>query len=156
MIELINIDHNCLALLTAFFERINSSHYIDLFSPHPFNQDSAARICGYQGRDFYAAVVLDKKEMIGYGMLRGWDDGYQIPSLGLCILEEYQGLGLGEVLLYYLEANASLNNATQVMLKVKKYNEKALKMYQRHDYQFREYNEEFLIGMKMLPEADKG
>ncbi len=136
--------------LTGFFEKINLPEYTKDFLPHPFNAENAKRICEYQGKDMYYSILLDGEDIIGYCMLRGWDEGYEIPSVGLCVLKEYQRKGLGRLLLNFLEVVSKSEGASEVMLKVKKDNEIAKRLYKSQKYVFKEYNEEFLIGYKGL------
>ncbi len=88
--------------------------------------------------------------MVGYGILRGWDEGYDVPSIGLCVLKKYQGMGLGRLLLNFLEVVSRLSGSSKTMLKVKKDNSAAKGLYESERYVFKEYNEEFLIGFKQL------
>src|SRR3972149_4194333 len=123
MIEIVRIKPEHLKVLAGFFNEINIPEYTGDFSPHLFNAENAASVCNYTGHDLYYAVLIDGGKMVGYGMLRGWDEGYEIPSIGLCILKEYKRRGLGKVLLNFLETAARLKGASRVMLKVKKDNE---------------------------------
>jgi ribosomal protein S18 acetylase RimI-like enzyme len=136
--------------LTRFFEEINSPEYTDFFSPHPLDATYAEHICHYQGRDLYYAIVHNGTKIIGYGMLRGWDEGYEIPSIGLCVLKKYQGSGLGKILLHFLETVIRLNGCDKVMLKVKKNNLAAFKLYREANYSFKEYDEQSWVGFKQL------
>ena len=83
-------------------------------------------------------------------MLRGWDEGYDIPAIGLCLLNEFQGFGLGRMIMNYLESLALLNGASQVMLKVTKRNHVARKLYESQGFRFNDHNEQHLIGHKLF------
>ena len=150
MIEIVRIKPKNLEVLAGFFNEVNIPEYTRDFSPHPFNAGNAARVCNYTGRDLYYAVLIDGRKMIGYGMLRGWDEGYEIPSVGLCVLKKYHGIGLGKLLLNFLETVAGLSGCSKVMLKVKKNNKVARKLYDSQKYVFKEYNQDFIIGHKDL------
>lgn len=147
-VEIIKLSQEHVGQLIRFFDEINSPEYTKDFSPHPFDSDYAGFICGYQGRDLYYALLLDGREIIGYFMLRGWDEGYEIPSIGLCILKKYRGFGLGKVIMDFLETVSNLNGCPGVMLKVNKDNHAARRLYETRGFVFKEYNEEFLIGYK--------
>ncbi len=136
--------------LADYFKNINLPEYTKDFFPHPFDEENARRICEYPGRDLYYSVLMDGKEVIGYGMIRGWDEGYEVPSLGICIVRKYQGKGLGRLMLKFLETVSKLQGTDKIMLKVKKDNETAIKLYESHRYVFREYDGNFLIGYKDL------
>ena len=74
-------------------------------------------------------------------MLRGWDEGYTIPSLGVAAASEYRGTGLGRLMMDYLHAVARLSGAPSIMLRVYKGNEAAVQLYQRLGYDLTELNE---------------
>ena len=48
------------------------------FHPHPMTDEEAKRLCGYRGRDLYYAACMGTA-VLAYGLLRGWDEGYEIP-----------------------------------------------------------------------------
>ncbi len=148
MIEIVRLRPEHMEYLIRFFEAINEPEYIKDFSPHPFNEENAMRVCNYQGQDLFYSVLLGEKKIIGYGMLRGWDEGYEIASIGLCILKKYQGIGLGRLLLSFLETVSRVRGCLRVMLKVKKGNKKAKRLYETQGYIFKEHDEELLIGYK--------
>jgi len=149
-IEIIKLRNEHTEKLIRFFNEINSPDYIKDFSPHPFDEEHARRVCNYQGHDYYYSILLDRENIIGYFMLRGWDEGYDTPSIGLCVLKKYQGLGLGSLIMNFLEKVARLNGCSKVMLKVKKDNTVAKTLYVSHGYIFTEYNDEFLVGFKSI------
>ncbi|MBS1238494.1 MAG: GCN5-related N-acetyltransferase [Deltaproteobacteria bacterium] len=152
MMEIVRLRPEHVESLETFFQDINSPEYTKDFNPFPFDGERARVLCNYQGKDFYCALIRGSKEIIGLGMLRGWDEGYEVPSIGLCILKKYQCMGLGRLLLNFLEIVAAMRGNGRVMLKVKKDNQQAKKLYKNNDYIFSEYNDEYLIGYKdMLP-----
>jgi len=149
-IEIIRLNSNYVRMLKDFFQEINSPEYTDFFSPHPFNEEYAERICHHRGRDLYYAILKNGADIVGYGMLRGWDEGYEIPSIGLCISRRYQRSGLGKMLLEFLEAVVKFMGGVQVMLKVKKNNAVALRLYKQAKYTFKEHDEDSWVGFKNL------
>lgn len=137
--------------LAAFFRCINTSDYRRAFAPHPFTAAEAGRVAGHRGRDLYVGVFAGET-MIGYGMLRGLDEGFAVPSIGLCILAAYQGQGLGRQLLHYLIGASSERGAEEAMLKVRRDNPVARSLYEAGGFSFRDYDAEFLIGRRALGE----
>lgn len=148
LIEIIRLRPEHGDMLVRFFEEINTPQYTEKFSPHPFNHEHADLICDYRGRDLYYSVLLNGERIIGYCMLRGWDDGYEIPSLGLCMLKEYEGFGVGRAMMNFLEAVSRIRGCSQVMLKVRKDNAAARNLYSSQGYVFNEHNGDFFIGFK--------
>ncbi len=72
--------------------------------------------------------------MAGYGMLRGWDEGYEIPSLGIAILPGYQRKGLGRLLMTHLHEVARQRGAKRIRLKVYARNAAAVSLYSSLGY----------------------
>ena len=72
--------------LTSFFELIKSKGEDKYFHPHLFNKKKAEELGNYKGNDLYF-LQISGTEICGYGMLRGWDEGYPVPSLG--IIKQY-------------------------------------------------------------------
>ncbi len=134
--------------LITFFAEINTEEYTRDFSPFTFDPDMAQRICNHQGRDLYYAILMHDREVAGIGMLRGWDEGYDVPSIGLCILKRYQNRGVGTLMLAFLEMVLGIRGCTRVMLKVRRDNAKAKKLYEDKKYMFEEYDDIYLIGYK--------
>ena len=91
--------------------------------------------------------MFDENKIIGYGLLRGWDEGYDIPSLGIMIDSSYRGKGLSYQMMEYLHKAAKEKNASQIRLTVYKQNNKAISLYKKLGYTFSEKNEEELIGI---------
>lgn len=135
--------------VTDFFRTIRTSGSEAFFHPHPFERADAERLCNYTGHDFYCAL-MDGDKMVGYGMLRGWDQGYQIPSLGICIDHRMRGRGLGELLMRRLHEFARERGAESVRLKVDSRNAVARRLYERMGYVIHEASETDLILLKHL------
>ena len=117
------------------FSRSWPSRIGSTFHPHPLDAPTARRIAHYAGQDLYYGTVYGK-QLVGYGMLRGWDEGYAVPSLGVAVHPQARGAGVGKLLMHFLHAAARCRGATQVRLKVHRENEVALAMYQRLGYVF--------------------
>jgi len=128
--------------LAAFFEALVAAGDTERFHPHPFDAGEAARICGYGGKDVYAAAVVDRgdagREVVAYGLLRGWDEGYAIPSLGIAVSPLARGAGYGRLMMGWLHAQARLRQAPSVMLKVYPDNARAKGLYESLGYVFEE------------------
>lgn len=120
------------------------------FHPHPFTPESAAERARYAGLDVYGAAVVDGR-VLGYGMLRGWDEGYAVPSLGIAIHPEARGLGLGRLLMEYLHCEARRRGAARIRLKVYPGNTAAVALYRSLGYEFQGEERGQLVGYKALP-----
>lgn len=137
--------------LQLFFQDLKESGDDVFFSPHPADDDSIRRITDLNGRDLYYLLV-EEGRVLGYGMLRGWDEGYQIPSLGLAIHPSARGQGLGKMLMDFLHLLAFRRGASKVRLRVRANNEKAISLYKSLGYAFEENTNEagFLVGFKNI------
>ena len=82
------------------------------FHPHPLNRNEARRLVNYQGKDLYY-IQVHKNKIVGYGMLRGWDEGFDIPSLGIVVHPSVRRHGNGRKLLLFLHQTAKKSGASQ-------------------------------------------
>jgi ribosomal-protein-alanine N-acetyltransferase len=89
----------------------------------------------YNGKDLYYALLVDG-EMVGYGILRGWDEGYEVPSLGIAVDPASQGRGYGRLLIEFLHGTARQRGAKRIRLKVYAHNLRALALYKSLGYVF--------------------
>ena len=131
--------------LVEFFNWAERANEKSFFWPHPFTEQEAIRICDARQCDYYCLVRL-KNLPIGYGLLRGWEEGYEIPSLGLAIRTEYRGKGIGLMLMYYLHSVAKLRQCKKVRLRVNKTNAHAIRLYEKIGYQFQDDTSNYLLG----------
>ena len=122
------------------------------FHPHPFTAEHALAIAHYGGRDYYAGMLIGDA-MVAYGMLRGWDEGYEIPSLGIVVSGSHRGLGLGRGMMEHLHAVARDRGVTTIRLKVYKANTVAAQLYRRMGYVLSDHNEREWLGILDMHEA---
>jgi ribosomal-protein-alanine N-acetyltransferase len=120
--------------LADFFAAIRMSGERN-FHPHPFTDDAAIKIANYCGNDLYYLVVNDKT-VLAYGMLRGWDEGFEVPSLGIAVHPSFRGRKLGELLMHFLHVAARQKGARQIRLKVYATNSAGRNMYTKLGYSF--------------------
>lgn len=115
------------------------------FHPHPFDDDNAQKISNYSGQDIYLGL-LENNELIGYGMLRGWDANYKIPSLGIYLAPSARGRGLSLKLMAELHHRAYEMRSPSVRLKVYPDNIVAINLYKRMGYLFTAEEDGQLVG----------
>jgi len=120
--------------LTSFFESMIANKDDEFFHPHPFTAEKAVELCGSPGKDLYL-VAVNAGDVLAYGLLRGWDEGYSIPSLGIAIHPAARGTGLGMAFMRYLHAAAANRGAKSIRLKVYSHNTKAKSLYEKLGYQ---------------------
>lgn len=135
--------------LGAFFSALMGAGDGVFFHPHPLTPAGAIERVGYHGIDLYYAV-LEGDRILAYGMLRGWDEGYDIPSLGIAVHPSERGRGLGEFLMRFLAKAARRRGATSVRLTVDESNLRAIALYRRLGYDFQAFKTGSLLGLLQL------
>jgi ribosomal-protein-alanine N-acetyltransferase len=120
--------------LAEFFAALTEAGDDRLFHPHPFDAETAARLCRYAGRDLYYVATAGR--VLAYGMLRGWDEGYEVPSLGIAVHPATRRSGIGRAFMGFLHAAAAARGAPRVRLKVYPDNAAARTLYERLGYVF--------------------
>jgi ribosomal protein S18 acetylase RimI-like enzyme len=120
----------------------------DLFHPHPLTREFAADLCGKLTsiKDRYFALFVGGK-VAGYAMLRGWDEGYKIPSFGICVHPALQNAGVGHALTTFGIEESRRAGAEKVRLTVYKRNERAAHLYTKYGFVFTDKDEHSLVGV---------
>ena len=144
-VEVRRLGPEWIGALEEFFRALGEAEGSKHFHPHPLTALEAERRCHYQGPDLYYILVEDGR-VLGYGMLRGWDEGYAIPSLGIAIHPSERGKGLGKAFMHFLHAAAGRKGATQVRLKVHPDNTAAVALYEELGYTFHGQERGQLVG----------
>lgn len=153
-LEITKINNNHIQELMELFGFIEHDEDAkNFFYPHPFTYQHASFIANNVEKDIYVLAKYNSK-ILSYGMLRGWDEGYQVPSLGIYVVQESRSIGLGKFMLEYLHLSAKLRGAISVRLKVHRNNERALRLYQKIGYKFDLDSEEHnpqILGQYIFP-----
>lgn len=131
--RLVQPDDAC--ALGQLFERLRKQGVERFFHPHPLTEEAAAQRAAYVGKDVYCVLQIGT-ELTGYGMLRGWDEGFEIPSLGLAVDSRQQGRGHGRRLMEFLHGIARQRGAKRIRLRVYPDNVRAMKLYRSLGYSF--------------------
>lgn len=138
--------------LLAFLSALEEANETEFFHPHPFDHEAVEQIIRQARRDLYY-VLTDAGEVLGYGMLRGWDEGFAIPSLGIAIHPKARGGGLGKLLMCFLQGAARWSGCKAIRLRVKRDNMRALKLYQDMGYVFQSEEDQYLVGFLDLDQG---
>lgn len=113
----------------TLFERNHVAQVTELFDPFPLEAAQARRIALEPHRDrFYLAVRGARP--VGFSMLRGFDEGYTIPSFGIFVDRESQGGGVGRALTTWTVERARLLGCAAVRLTVYAANLPARRLYE--------------------------
>jgi ribosomal protein S18 acetylase RimI-like enzyme len=135
-------------VLAELFTEIDAT----FFRPHPFTAVAARRVAHHSGRDTYA-ILLEDGRAVAYGILRGREEGYTVPSLGIAVRTSAQGRGVGRVMMGYLHAEAAHRGATVVRLRVDSKNVRARRLYESLGYVYAGEDRNELV---MLYDLDPG
>ena len=141
--------------LADFFAELEASGTGVYFHPHPFTAEEAKALCCRRGKDLYYVAVAGGR-VLGYGMLRGWDEGYEVPSLGIAFRPGDRGIGLGRSFMLFLHTAARLRGAKRIRLKVYPVNAAAVGMYKSLGYRFEEAAAGQMVGyLDLEPTPDR-
>src|SRR5258705_5972350 len=118
-----------LAAIAELFAFINNDESATHFRPHPFDDEQALKIAFYDGDDLYMGLWVDSR-LCGYGLLRGWDEGHRVPSLGIYVRPEVRGTGVSAEFMVAMHAKAKSCGANKIRLMVSPNNVRAKKLYE--------------------------
>jgi ribosomal protein S18 acetylase RimI-like enzyme len=121
------------------------------FTPHPFTEAVLGGLASAPGRDHYY-LLMSGNEALAYGLLRGWNEGYDVPSVGLAVSPAARGRGLGRMMMAFLHAVARTQGAERVRLRVHPENGKAVSLYRSLGYSFEPSDSVtgLMVGLKDL------
>jgi RimJ/RimL family protein N-acetyltransferase len=93
------------------------SAYARFFHPFDYDEPAIAGALGRQGRDVFMGLLWQER-IIGFFMLRGWDEGYEVPTFGILVDERYRGYGLEMAALDTAKVICRLLDASRMMIKM--------------------------------------
>lgn len=140
------LDETLEKALAEFFRDLSLAGDDKYFHPHPLTDEEAKKRVQYSGKDLYY-VMTEGKRIVGYAMLRGWDEGYEVPSLGIVLHPSKRGMGLGELLVCFLHLTAKQRNCHKIRLKVYPENTAAIELYKKLGYHFYSEEAEQIVGI---------
>jgi ribosomal protein S18 acetylase RimI-like enzyme len=114
--------------LAILFERNSTPAVTESFDPFPLVATEARRIALAPRQDGYYAMACGE-ELLGLSMLRGFDEGYEIPSFGIFVDHASQGRGIGRRLTVWTIDQARLRGCPAVRLSVYADNSAARSLY---------------------------
>ncbi|MGI8835880.1 MAG: GNAT family N-acetyltransferase [Pyrinomonadaceae bacterium] len=94
-----------------------SPDYVRFFYPFEFHLASISNVLANQRRDVLMGLYLESKIVVFF-MLRGWNEGYDVPSFGIIVDENYRGYGLELISLDAAKVISRLRGAERMMLKM--------------------------------------
>ena len=103
------------------------------FTPFSFEEDSIKKIINDAVNDKYFGIFIND-ELVGFYMLRGFDEGFEVPSYGIWISDKFSGLGLSKLTLQHAITFCKLNGLKKIMLKVHPENTIAKNIYENFGF----------------------
>jgi RimJ/RimL family protein N-acetyltransferase len=116
------------AHLAAMLQR-QSKTYVQFFDPFSFDEATVSKLLARKDKDLYMGMYW-QEQIAGFFMLRGWDEGYEVPSYGVLVDERFSGFGFGRISLGAALTICRLLKAPRLMLKVHPSNKIAKRLYE--------------------------
>jgi ribosomal-protein-alanine N-acetyltransferase len=116
--------------LEHFFENNNRPEVLRQFNPFPLSPEVARKIALDHSLDHYYVLISRSGEVAGLCMLRGWNEGFDIPSFGVIVDIQYRRLGLGRTMTEFAIAEARRLHADWLRLSVNESNRYAKSLYE--------------------------
>lgn len=123
--------------LAIFFDENNLPSVTRDFHPFPLDASAAKLICNKTGYDRFFAF-FDSNSILGLAMLRGWDEGFHIPSFGILVHRLHHGNGIGLALVAHALLMAKGLHVPRVRLTVNADNARAIRLYEKADFHITE------------------
>lgn len=111
----------------------SNKEYSKHFIAFKFDPVSISSVIGKAIKDMFYGIYVDNK-LIGFYMLRGWDAGYEIPSYGVWVAQNFSSKGISKLTLQHAISVCKINNIKKLMLKVHPDNLVAKKIYENFGF----------------------
>jgi len=127
-VEIRRVGRSDFEKLVAFLEWANRPEVTRYFHPFPLDGETACRIACTDHQDRYYVAVWNK-QIIGLCMLRGWDEGYNIPSFGILTDCDHRIPRLSRRLTEFAVSEAKKLGCRSIRLSVYESNSKAMRLF---------------------------
>lgn len=105
------------AAALSLFLQSQTTGYARFFRPFSFELEAIIHVLTSQRLDVLMGLYW-QKQMVGFFMLRGWNEGYDVPAFGILIDERYRGCGLEMLSLETAKIICRLRGASRMMIKM--------------------------------------
>lgn len=110
-----------------------SPSYARFFTPFSFDQETITRLLIARRKDVFMGIYW-QSELYGFFMLRGWDEGFDVPAYGVLIAENHSGYALAQLSIRMAKSICKLRGASRIMLKVHTDNAAARTLYEEANF----------------------
>ena len=111
----------------------DTKDYSKYFVAFEFDSVTIENILTKAKNDLYCGVYWGE-ELTGFYMLRGFDEGFTIPSYGVYISSRFNNKGLAALTLNHAISICKLHGFKKIRLKVHKENIFAFKQYKKYGF----------------------
>jgi len=106
---------------------------LNILLPFNFNYVTIKEILNKKKDDKFFGLFTDNS-LIGFYMLRGFDEGFDIPSYGVWISKKYSAKGLSKLTLQHALSFCKINEIKKIILKVHPENKIAKMIYENFGF----------------------
>ena len=125
--------HNDLNQLIAFFVRNNRPEITYNFRPFPLAEQTAGDLLKSDRKDLF--FILEENDVfLAFSMLRGKDEGFDVPSFGIFVDWEHQRCGYGNHLSEWTFHWAAQAGISKIRLSVYEDNYNAISLYEKYGF----------------------
>ena len=149
--EIVKLVSGKSAALALFLKDLRERGDHAFFAPHATDEHSICEMISAVESDLFY-VAMEREQVLAYGLLRGWDEGFAIPSLGIAVHPDARGTGLGKLMMDFLHLAAARRGASKVRLRVQMGNARAISLYEALGYVFEDNRDgsEYRVAFKTL------
>lgn len=104
------------AAIVSAFIRSQSPEYGRFFYAFDSDEKRIAGMLSAARKDVYAGVFWEQ-ELVSFFMLRGWDEGYELPSLGVFVGENHRGKRLMPLMVESAKVICKLSGISKLIAK---------------------------------------
>jgi ribosomal protein S18 acetylase RimI-like enzyme len=115
--------------LVDLFARNSRSDITKTFDPFPLSPSRAEAIAVTPRKDRYY-VAMHRGQAIAMSMLRGFDEGYDVPSFGIFVDHAHHGMGIGRNLTTWTVEQALSRGCQSIRLSLYSKNLAARRLYE--------------------------
>jgi ribosomal protein S18 acetylase RimI-like enzyme len=128
-VEFREIQQQDVEALARFLEKNNVPAVVATFNPFPMTEQTAREIASENRLDHFYGAFLEEGRIVGLSMLRGWDEGFTVPSFGIIVDYRLHGRGIGSLMLDYTIRQAIHLGCNRIRLSVFASNRAGLHLY---------------------------
>ena len=100
----------------AGFMSLQKPEYLRFFYAFGTDESAIAEMLAAAGKDVYSGVFW-QANLIGVFMLRGWDAGFELPSLGVLVDAKYRGNRILELMIDSAKMICRLSGVKKIFAK---------------------------------------